>query len=720
VPQCNSELRRFHDDATVETVRTVGAGVALIFCAFLVYNVVDFPREAVLAIALHDVAVIALAASIRLTPAARITPRWAQPLTAFLGLAVVSNVFHAMWVLRDIHYTAYVLLVLVGVGCTLLSLRWTLATIVVTTCVWALVALRCVGAEGLVHPGFSVFAAVGLTLAVQLARLRAHRRMAELRLTDVRRKRQLESALEAAEQEIAERARAELRFAQLVDDVETVVWESDARLTRFHVVSRHAEEVLGYPADHWGAQPGLFLSRIHPEDRQRTVAVLAAAQARTGRYELECRVERSDGRYAWLRVLMHPLITEDGERRLRGVMIDRSEHEAHEERRRKLERQLMDASRLEALGKLAGGVAHDFNNLLAAILGHTELLLLEPDLDPTVREGAEVIQSAAKKGSALTEQLLGFARQSSIACESVDLETVAEEVIALLVRTLDKRIELCRQYEAPGVRVRADAQRLGQVLLNLAVNARDAMPDGGTLTVGTRVVTHDPEACRERPELMPGRYAQLSVQDTGVGIGQDVLPRVFEPFFTTKPSGKGTGMGLASSYGIVRSHGGFFTVDSTPGAGTTFTVHLLVAEASRQLVQDERAPSGGHERIRTGSGRVLLVDDEDAVRRVGAKVLENLGYEVLTACDGEEAQRVFIESKGELDLVILDMVMPRVDGRACLRALRRIDPEVRAIICTGYAESEAVADVLADGVWGVVQKPYSVAELSDAVAAALA
>ncbi len=382
--------------------------------------------------------------------------------------------------------------------------------------------------------------------------------------------------------------------------------------------------------------------------------------------------------------------------------------------RRALEEQVRQAQKMEAIGTLAGGVAHDFNNLLTGILGYANLLKLGSQPGEHVYKSADVIERAAERAAELAQQLLGFARKGKLEERPVDMRRVIGDVVAILGRTIHKGITLRQSYGDGTATVSGDPGQLQQVVMNLAVNAADAMSDGGELTFDVHLVELDDQYCSTHPEVEPGPYVQLSVTDTGTGIPDDVRERVFEPFFTTKEQGRGTGMGLATTYGIVKNHSGSIQLYSEMGQGTTFKVYLP------PIVEEEPdwADMPSQEAMR-GSGLVMVVDDEETVCLVVKAMLEAIGYEAVTVPSGAEAVAYFADHAADVDLVILDWAMPEMDGQACFRELRKIDPGVRALLATGHAFNGAARDVLDEGMVGFVQKPFLTAALAKAVARAL-
>jgi PAS domain S-box-containing protein len=382
--------------------------------------------------------------------------------------------------------------------------------------------------------------------------------------------------------------------------------------------------------------------------------------------------------------------------------------------RKRLEEQVRQSQKMEAIGTLAGGVAHDFNNLLTGILGCASILRKDLAGKADLLTNVEVIESAAERAADLTRQLLGFARKGKLRDVPVDLHKVVGECIALLSRTLDKNIRLTADLGAETSFVQGDPSQIQQVIMNLAVNARDAMPEGGELSLRTSVVLWDEETAYLHNDQKAGSYLLMEVADTGTGIPDEALDRIFEPFFTTKPPGMGTGMGLAVVYGIVNNHGGTVTVQTTEGQGTAFQV-FLPALGSDPIESHGEAT----ERLFYGTGHILVVDDEDLVLRATEKMLTSLGYEVVTARNGSEALDYCRVLGKEIDLVILDLNMPVLSGRDCFIALRAANPRVKVVVATGHDVDEAVENLLVRGARGFLRKPFMIGELSRVVAEAI-
>jgi PAS domain S-box-containing protein len=375
---------------------------------------------------------------------------------------------------------------------------------------------------------------------------------------------------------------------------------------------------------------------------------------------------------------------------------------------RALQDQLRQAQRMEVVGQLAGGVAHDFNNILTAILGAAQILSERLPVGSDDRDVAEELVGAALRATELTRQLLAFSRKGPMQMRPLQMHRVIEEAIRLLSRSLDKRIEIRRELAADPDTILGDPALLQSAILNLAVNGRDAMPDGGVLTFSTAVVSASPGERAPGGELLA-----ITVRDTGSGMDEAVRLRLFEPYFTTKPAGKGTGLGLASVYGCVRSHKGQVQVESAPGRGSSFRILLPLL---RGVAAD--GPMPGEEVLR-GHGRVLVVDDEEIVRNALARMLDSLGYAVECFGDGEAALARYRMRHDDVDLVILDLVMPRLGGPEVFHLIRRIDPAARVVLASGYTQQEVTSELISAGALGFVHKPVRLEELSRQVHAAL-
>ncbi|HTL59694.1 MAG TPA: response regulator [Candidatus Limnocylindrales bacterium] len=395
------------------------------------------------------------------------------------------------------------------------------------------------------------------------------------------------------------------------------------------------------------------------------------------------------------------------ERELREAQT-RAAKKAAEAALRHSEDQLRQAQKLEAIARLAAGVAHDFNNILTAISGHSELLLRQLDASDSRRKNAEQIEKCAYLAAALTRQLLTFSRKQAIEPRLLDLNDVVKNIERMLRRLIGEDIELGTSLDASAGSVKADPSQLEQVIMNLTVNARDAMPNGGKVLISTANATIDKTRLKESLVLNPGKYVVLAITDTGTGMTSEVKAHLFEPFFTTKPPGKGTGLGLATCFGIVKQSSGHIDVESEPGKGTTFKLYFPLVEDAVAPVDPETLTRPA----RGGTETVLLVEDEAFVRELGVTTLREQGYTVFEAGNGEEGLRVAREHPGRIDLVFTDVVMPVMGGKAMADALRAFRPETKVLFSSGYSE-EVIGDhgVLQPGI-EFLQKPYLPATLT--------
>ncbi len=378
-----------------------------------------------------------------------------------------------------------------------------------------------------------------------------------------------------------------------------------------------------------------------------------------------------------------------------------------------MQEQLRQVQRMEAIGQLAGGIAHDFNNLLTPIMGNAQLLINDLQDQQEQLELSKQIMLAAERASYLTWQLLAFSRKGDQRENVVDLHRVIEEVHGLLARTIDRRIEIKTFYQATDAQVLGDPTQLQNMVLNLGVNARDAMTAGGELSFTTREVELEEAFCQSLPsDIEAGSYIELAVSDTGIGMDQQTQERIFEPFFTTKDQGESRGLGLASVDGCVKSHGGIAQVYSEVGRGTTIKV-LLPRLLSKV---DQEPPAAVTPELVRGEGTILVVDDEEIVRNFAARALRSLGYTVAMCANGLEAVEYFRDHHAEIDLVLLDMIMPKLSGEETFRQMKEIAPDVRVVIASGFSQNQTAVRLLQEGVYSYLNKPFRTEELSQEVA----
>ncbi len=501
------------------------------------------------------------------------------------------------------------------------------------------------------------------------------------------------------------------RFRQLAENIREVFWLTDPEKNSILYVSPAYERIWGRSCESLMKEPRGWLEAIHEADRERVREAATSKQA-AGTYDEQYRITRPDGTVRWVRDRAFPVRDDHGRvYRVAGVAEDITET-------KELQAQILRTQRLEAIGTLASGIAHDMNNILAPIMMSAPMLRMK--LAPAdVEKTLATVESSARRGADLVKQLLMFSRGVEGERGAVAASRLIGEIVKMAQQTFPKNITVRVQAPANMWAVRGDASQLHQVLLNLLVNARDAMPKGGLITVGAANVELAAGAKELPRDSSPGAYLRIQVTDTGTGIPPEIMDRIFDPFFTTKEAGHGTGLGLSTVLGVVRSHGGFVRVASDVGTGTTFEVLLPAMPSAEEKPTAEPAaagPAGANELI-------LVVDDEASIRQVLRDNLSRKGYRVVTAGDGAGAAVVFARDPGQVRLVITDLDMPFMDGLELLRAVRRMKPGIPVIVSTGAGAGKAalqrLAEIKAIGVSAILEKPHSVADLFAAVARAL-
>jgi two-component system, cell cycle sensor histidine kinase and response regulator CckA len=497
-------------------------------------------------------------------------------------------------------------------------------------------------------------------------------------------------------------------LSAIVENMPAMIYVKDALELRYLSLNKAGEELLGYGREEVIGRSDLDL--FPEEEANFQIGMDRFALKRGTVQEIpEAKIRDRGGRERILHTRKVPLLDALGQPRyLLGISEDITE-------RRGVEEQLLQAQKMDVVGQLAGGIAHDFNNMLTGIIGAAEMLNWRLGEDPHNTKLTGVILDAATRSADLTRQLLAFSRKGKITSTPISIDDCINAVVAILERTIDKRITVKVQLDARNPIVTGDPGLLQNALLNLAVNARDAMAHGGVLTFATaNLELRSPgSATPQSVQLAPGSYLEIAVSDTGVGMSAEVLEHIYEPFFTTKETGKGTGLGLAAVYGTVKEHNGTITVRSEPGSGTVFRV-CLPSGLSRSV---QAAPR--EETIR-GVGGIMLVDDEAIIRLSGHCLLEELGYQVYLAEDGEQALELYARERERIGLVLLDMVMPKLSGKETFLRLKELDPEVRVLFSSGFHREGTVQELLEIGAKGFIHKPYRLQLLSKSVAEALA
>ena len=496
---------------------------------------------------------------------------------------------------------------------------------------------------------------------------------------------------------------AEQRYRTLVERLPAITYIAEVgSLGRWHFVSPQIEPMLGFSADEWLTDPGLWMRRIHEDDRHIALAAEKRVQETGELYQAEYRMCARDGRILWFRDEANLLDAPDGSTPLmQGVLYDITEY-------KRLEDQLRQAQKMEAVGQLAGGVAHDFNNLLMVIQAHADRILGQlPQTDSCYADAVE-IHNATTRAASLTRQLLAFSRKQILQPKVLDLGVVLTEIGKMLDRLLGSTITLHLQIEPVLGNVKVDRSQLDQAILNLAVNARDAMPDGGTLTIQAQNVDFSETQIWQHSSLPPGSYVVLEIGDTGVGIDPDAQSRIFEPFFTTKAPGKGTGLGLAMVYGVVKQSDGAIAVWSERGRGTIFKIFFPKCDeeaAFRQSVPSDPERS-------TGSETILLVEDQPAIREVMSAYLKRLGYSVLAAPDGEAALGIAAMQQKGIDLVVTDLLMPNMGGRELAARMAQLHPETKVLFMSGFPDQEVRGEEGLTEEVEIMEKPFSLTSLA--------
>jgi len=514
-------------------------------------------------------------------------------------------------------------------------------------------------------------------------------------------------ALDVTERKRAEEARkrSETRYRFMVETVPIAIISFDPRYNILEW-NRAAEQIFGWSREEAVGKNEFEL--LIPEENMEKMKQLLGSYAK-GSGEIEANINqnlRKDGTI--ITCNWQDVIIRDSEGRVTGILATAIDVTGQV----RLEEQLNQAQKLESVGRLAGGMAHDFNNLLTTILGYSELISMDQGLKDSVAEGIEDIRKSAQRGARLIRQLLAFSRKQILRPERINLNELITDLEKMLKRLIEENIDLVTKLEPEIRQIEADPVQIEQVIMNLAVNSRDAMPEGGKLTIETGNVYLDNDYCRMHPEVQPGHYVLLAVSDNGHGMDEDVRRQVFDPFFTTKEVGKGTGLGLATVYGIVRQSGGYIWVYSEPDQGTVFKIYLPQIKENQGRsteVREWQGAAGGKETI-------LLVEDEGSLRELAARVLRKQGYAVIEAANGIEAlETMAASSQAKIDLLITDVIMPEMGGKELFRKLLERYPGTKVLYISGYTDNAIVHHGVLDEGVSFLPKPFTPLSLAQKV-----
>jgi PAS domain S-box-containing protein len=495
----------------------------------------------------------------------------------------------------------------------------------------------------------------------------------------------------------AEQARvdAENKYRTLVEQVAAISYIAEVGIDgQWHYISPQVEAITGYTQDEWLANSRAWIRHI-PQEDHAVIEAAEAASLRGERFQAEYRLVRKDGAVIWVSDTAVVVSGSDSHPVMEGIIVDITE-------RKLLENQLQQSRRMEAVGRLAGGIAHDFNNLLTIVKGYAELALQRTGIQPELRADVQQIENAAERASMLIRQLLAFSRRQVLQPKVLDLNAIVLGLDKLLGRLMGEHIEMATRC-APNVgHVKADPAQIEQVIMNLVVNARDAMPKGGRLTVETVNVELDSTYARDHVSVKPGSYVMLAVSDSGIGMSPETVAHIFEPFYSTKESGQGTGLGLSTVYGIVKQSGGYIWVYSEPGKGTTFKVYLprVAEKVDKPDVVELPVAARGNETI-------LLVEDEEAVRELASRILSAKGYSVVAAKSVKDAEQFSEKHTGKIHLLLTDIIMPGTSGRELARRITGRHPQTRVLYMSGYTDNVLAQGGVLEAGLSFLQKPFT-------------
>jgi len=472
---------------------------------------------------------------------------------------------------------------------------------------------------------------------------------------------------------------SERKYRNLLESISTVPWEMDVKSCKYTYMGRQIEQILGYSVDSW-KDVHSWVARIHSEDKKEAVEFCEIETRKGLDHDFIYRAIHLDGSYRWIRNIISVVTGDDGPEKLIGFMYDITKQKDLSLEKEKLEARLVQAQKMEAIGTLAGGIAHDFNNILAAILGYTEMAREDVTAGSRIEDDLDKVLIAAHRAKDLVKQILSFSRHAEIERIPLKIQPLIQEGLKMLRSSIPTTISIIENIDSQNGTILANPTEVHQILINLCTNAYHAMQDdGGVLSVTLKTIIIKAGQQKMDLHLNPGEYVELTISDTGVGIGPDIIERIFDPYFTTKEIGKGTGMGLAISHGIMKNHGGMIAVESTLGKGSNFHVYFPVIKRAVLPLKQEK------EEVPRGTERILLVDDEELLAAMGRAMLERLGYHVTVERNSLEALYLFQNNPDEFDLVITDQTMPDMTGVELARRMMQIRTDIPIILCTGYS-----------------------------------
>ncbi|MBU4504055.1 MAG: PAS domain S-box protein [Proteobacteria bacterium] len=504
-----------------------------------------------------------------------------------------------------------------------------------------------------------------------------------------------------AEEALAE---SEEKHRLLIENIPSVTWITNEHgKTTF--ISSNVERIYGYSQKEiYENADSVWFSRIHPDDVELVKESFEMMFTKKQKFDVQYRIQRKDGKWIWLHDMAMMAFEKDDIQYAYGIFSDITYREQAKEERKKLEAQLQQAQKMEAIGTLAGGIAHNFNNLLMGIQGHASLTLMHMDSGHPHFEHLKGIEDMVQRGASLTKQLLGFAGRGKYEVKPTDLNELIDNSSEMFGQT-KKEIRIHRKYQKHIWTVEVDKGQIEQVLLNLYINAWHAMSRGGNLYIETSNVVID-DTSATAFGVKPGKFVLLTVTDAGTGMDKKTMERIFDPFYTTKAMGQGTGLGLASAYGIVNAHSGHIEVESEQGQGTTFSIYLPASEKKVEKIAETV------EGFIKGTETVLIVDDEEIILEVGRELLEGMGYQVFTAINGAQAIKFYRDNQDKIDIVLLDMIMPDMDGGEVYDRVKEINPDIKVLLSSGYSIDGQATEILKRGCDGFIQKPFNMEKLS--------